>query len=382
MVLLDTQSPLVTASSPTHSPPSLPSLGQAEPALTASTHSPDFSLSVETTSSAVASVATQKLLEAGLSHTVETQGALKGNIDAWIQRLLGGKPLAEADVYALCSRLKEVLIHEGNVQPVQTPVTLVGDIHGQFHDLIELFTIGGFPPETNYCFLGDYVDRGYFSVECVCLVASYKIRYPDKFYILRGNHESRHVTGVYGFYDECLRKYGTAAVWKALTDVFDYLPLAALVGGEIFCDHGGLSPHIKTLDDIRALNRFQELPHEGPMCDLLWSDPDTADGWNVSPRGAGYTFGQDISQKFNHCNGFRCLCRAHQLTLDGLSWTHDQQVLTVFSAPNYCYRCGNQGAIVEIDDALQEWPPRFVRFDSAPKRGDPKVVRKYPDYFL
>ena len=99
---------------------------------------------------------------------------------------------------------------------------------------------------------------------------------------------------VYGFYDECLRKYGNANVWKYFTDLFDYLPLTALVDGQIFCLHGGLSPSIDTLDHIRALDRLQEVPHEGPMCDLLWSDPDDRGGWGISPRGAGYTFGQVI----------------------------------------------------------------------------------------
>jgi len=114
---------------------------------------------------------------------------------------------------------------------------------------------------------------------------------------------------VYGFYDECLRKYGNANVWKYFTDLFDYLPLTALVDSQIFCLHGGLSPSIDTLDHIRALDRLQEVPHEGPMCDLLWSDPDDRGGWGISPRGAGYTFGQDISETFNHSNGITLVSR-------------------------------------------------------------------------
>ena len=114
---------------------------------------------------------------------------------------------------------------------------------------------------------------------------------------------------VYGFYDECLRKYGNANVWKYFTDLFDYLPLTALVDSQIFCLHGGLSPSIDTLDHIRALDRLQEVPHEGPMCDLLWSDPDDRGGWGISPRGAGYTFGQDISETFNHSNGLTLVSR-------------------------------------------------------------------------
>ena len=186
---------------------------------------------------------------------------------------------------------------ESNVQEVKCPVTVCGDVHGQFHDLMELFRIGGRSPDTNYLFMGDYVDRGYYSVETVTLLVALKVRYRERITILRGNHESRQITQVYGFYDECLRKYGNPNVWKYFTDLFDYLPLTALVDGQIFCLHGGLSPSIDTLDHIRALDRLQEVPHEGPMCDLLWSDPDDRGGWGISPRGAGYTFGQ-VSNSF------------------------------------------------------------------------------------
>ncbi|KAL9599471.1 MAG: hypothetical protein Q9219_003810 [cf. Caloplaca sp. 3 TL-2023] len=248
------------------------------------------------------------------------------------------------------------------------PVTVCGDIHGQFHDLMELFRIGGPNPDTNYLFMGDYVDRGYYSVETVTLLVALKIRYPQRITILRGNHESRQITQVYGFYDECLRKYGNANVWKFFTDLFDFLPLTALIDNQIFCLHGGLSPSIDTLDNIRALDRIQEVPHEGPMCDLLWSDPDDRCGWGISPRGAGYTFGQDISEAFNHNNGLTLVARAHQLVMEGYNWSQDRNVVTIFSAPNYCYRCGNQAAIMEIDEHLKY---TFLQFDPCPRAGEP-----------
>ena len=134
--------------------------------------------------------------------------------------------------------------------------------------------MGGECPDANYLFLGDFVDRGYYSVETFLLLLALKVRYPDRITLIRGNHESRQITQVYGFYDECLRKYGSANVWNYFTDLFDYLPMTALVAGKIFCLHGGLSPSVDTLDAAKALDRFQEVPHEGPMCDLVWSDPD------------------------------------------------------------------------------------------------------------
>lgn len=129
-------------------------------------------------------------------------------------------------------------------------------------------------PETNYLFMGDFVDRGYYSVETFLLLLALKVRYPDRITLIRGNHESRQITQVYGFYDECMRKYGSPAVWRYCTEIFDYLSLSAIIDGKIFCVHGGLSPSIQYLDQIRSIDRKQEVPHDGPMCDLLWSDPE------------------------------------------------------------------------------------------------------------
>ncbi|KAI2813148.1 hypothetical protein CBS115989_9725 [Aspergillus niger] len=252
-------------------------------------------------------------------------------LDAWIEQLMNCVTLSEDDIERLCNQAREVVQDESNVQPVSSPVTVCGDIHGQYHDLIELFRISGPCPDTNYLFMGDYVDRGYHSVESVSLLVALKVRYPKRITILRGNHESRQITQVYGFYDECLRKYGNARVWTLFTDLFDYLPLTALIDNRIFCLHGGLSPSIDTLDNIRSLDRVHEPPHEGPMCDLLWSDPDDRCGWGISPRGAGYTFGQDISDAFNHNNGLSLVARAHQMVMDGYLWSHDRNVVTVFS---------------------------------------------------
>jgi len=185
---------------------------------------------------------------------------------------------------------------------------------------------------------------------------------------------------VYGFYDECLRKYGNAKVWQIFTSLFDFLPLTAVVENSIFCLHGGLSPSIDTLDQIKQLDRFMEVPHEGPICDLLWSDPDDRCGWGISPRGAGYSFGQDISEQFNHSNDLKLIARAHQLVMQGYNWSHDRNIITVFSAPNYCYRCGNEAAIMEVDEFMKY---TFLQFNPAPKQNElGNINRRTPDYFL
>jgi len=211
------------------------------------------------------------------------------------------------------------------------------------------------------------------------LMFAYKIRYPSRICITRGNHESRQITQVYGFYDECINKYGNADVWTLFTDLFDYLPLSASIDGKILCMHGGLSPSLETIDHIRKLDRFQDVPHEGPMCDLLWSDPDEQTGWGISPRGAGFIFGPDVAEQFLHENGLSFICRAHQLVLEGYTWAHENAVVTIFSAPNYCYRCGNQAAILELDDKMNK---NFIQFDPSPHIISPNVTRKVPDYFL
>ena len=156
---------------------------------------------------------------------------------------------------------------------------------------MELFRIGGDCPEINYIFLGDYVDRGRNSVETFLYLIGLKLKYPARVTLIRGNHESRRITQVYGFYEECNNKFGTLNVWRCCTEVFDYLTLSALIDNKILCVHGGLSPDIHNLDDIRIINRRQEVPDDGPMCDLMWSDPENIQGWTLSHRGAGYLFG-------------------------------------------------------------------------------------------
>ncbi|KNE67861.1 serine/threonine-protein phosphatase 4 catalytic subunit [Allomyces macrogynus ATCC 38327] len=288
--------------------------------------------------------------------------------------------IKESEVRELCNKAREILIEEANVQRVDAPVTICGDIHGQFYDLMELFSVGHDCPDTNYLFMGDFVDRGFYSVETFLLLLALKVRYPDRITLIRGNHESRQITQVYGFYDECLRKYGSVNVWRYCCEIFDYLALAALVDDRILCVHGGLSPSITTLDQIRTIDRKQEVPHDGAMCDLLWSDPEEIDGWGVSPRGAGYLFGGDVVAAFLHANNLELIARAHQLVMEGYKHMFKDTVVTVWSAPNYCYRCGNVAAILELDDKLNR---NFVIFHPASQdaRGIP-AKKATPDYFL
>ncbi|KJZ80459.1 Serine phosphatase ppe1 [Hirsutella minnesotensis 3608] len=382
-------------------------------------------------------------------------------LDEWLEEAKLCHYLPERTMKELCERVKEILMEESNIQPVCTPVTVCGDIHGQFYDLLELFRVSGGMPgennlqppktattiitseaieppseitnpklrkklrspsvdtsrarsvdgrphsfdgeeanmstasatsgssasssqsaETRFIFLGDFVDRGYFSLETFTLLMCLKAKYPDRIVLVRGNHESRQITQVYGFYEECQQKYGNASVWKACCQVFDFLVLAAIVDGEVLCVHGGLSPEIRTIDQIRVVARAQEIPHEGAFCDLVWSDPEDVETWAISPRGAGWLFGDKVANEFNHVNGLKLIARAHQLVNEGYKYHFaEQSVVTVWSAPNYCYRCGNVASIMSVDKDLN---PKFSIFSAVPddQRHVPASRRGPGDYFL
>ncbi len=301
-------------------------------------------------------------------------------VDKWLETLKEGNCIPENDVKTLCDKVKEIFIEENNVQPVTAPVIVCGDIHGQIYDLFELFEKGGQIPDSKYIFMGDYVDRGFNSVEVFSLLLALKLKYPNYITLLRGNHESRQISFTYGFSEEVNKKYGNSNVWNYFTDLFDYLPIAALIEGKIFCIHGGLSPLISTVDQIRLINRKMEIPHEGAFCDLMWSDPDDIETWLMSCRGAGWIYGYKVVDEFNYINNLELVCRAHQLVMEGYKfWFTKQNLVTVWSAPNYCYRCGNKASILKLGSNLDK---NFETFQAASKSINSKPPRTIVPYFL
>lgn len=323
-------------------------------------------------------------------------------VDRWIDRLLaspdsedtGARVIPEKEFRVICTRLKEILVEEDAVAVVNPPATLVGDLHGQYYDLLELLRIGGNPDSTNYVFLGDYVDRGYNSVETWQLLALLKVKYPTRITLLRGNHESRQVSQVYGLYDEILRKYGNPSLWRDITDCFDFLPLAAIVGGEIFCVHGGLSPDISHVDQIRQIDRIGELPNEGQCADLMWSDPeDNISDWATNPRGAGFVFGANPVKQFLHLNKLSLVARAHQLVQEGFKYSFTDEtdvgsviraegglLATVWSAPNYCYRCGNVASVLKVNEEMKREFKIFTETEASTRLSVP--IRQVVPYFV
>ncbi|XP_065209634.1 serine/threonine-protein phosphatase 6 catalytic subunit [Planococcus citri] len=300
-------------------------------------------------------------------------------IDKWIDIAKQCKYLPENDLKKLCNMVIELLLEESNIQPVSTPVTVCGDIHGQFYDLEELFRTGGQVPNTNYIFMGDFVDRGYFSLESLTRLLTLKVKWPDRITLLRGNHESRQITQVYGFYDECQTKYGNINAWKYCCKVFDFLAIAAIIDNQVFCVHGGLSPDLQTLDQIRSIERNQEIPYKGAFCDLVWSDPEEVDNFAVSPRGAGWLFGESVTQKFMEINNLKLICRAHQLVHEGYKYMFNDKLVTVWSAPNYCYRCGNVASILAFKTVDDKEP---LIFNAVPNANRVIPEKTKTPYFL
>jgi len=282
------------------------------------------------------------------------------DLDSVIDRLLEvrgnrpGKPvqLAEYEIKYLCTKAREIFINQPILLELEAPIKICGDIHGQYYDLLRLFEYGGFPPEANYLFLGDYVDRGKQSLETICLLLAYKIKYPENFFILRGNHECASINRIYGFYDECKRRYNIK-LWKTFTDCFNCLPIAAIIDEKIFTMHGGLSPDLQSMEQIRRVMRPTDVPDTGLLCDLLWSDPDKdITGWSENDRGVSFTFGPDVVSRFLQKHDMDLICRAHQVVEDGYEFFAKRHLVTLFSAPNYCGEFDNAGAMMSVDETL------------------------------
>lgn len=309
------------------------------------------------------------------------------NPDVIIETIKQGNSVPEEQLVPLLIKLMEVLYTENNVLELSSPITICGDIHGQLYDLFELFdkaTDKKGIRDQKFLFMGDYVDRGRFSIETFAYLAALKLRYPNQFYLLRGNHECRQVNQMYGFFNETQMLYGHAGVWTFCNDVFDLLPMAALIDGRVFSVHGGLSPKITLIESIALLNRQAELPSNGPLCDLCWSDPEEIDTWRENQRGAGWLFGAPQAKEFCFNNGLDFITRSHQLAMEGYKWFFDKKLVTVWSAPNYMYRSGNKACVMKYHPgSSQKDPYDIVMFEPRPEnlRKQPEEIPNSP-YFL
>ena len=257
-----------------------------------------------------------------------------------------------SDIEKLCYLAREVFLQQPMLVETTAPLVICGDTHGQFYDLLKIFEVCGFPPNKRYLFLGDYVDRADQSIETICLLLCYKIKFPTDFYLLRGNHEDSSINRIYGFYDECKRRY-TPRLWKTFAGVFNCMPVSALVEQQILCMHGGISPELYDLQQINKLERPSSTPDYGLMCDLMWADPDVdVTGWAESDRGVSFVFGYQVIKEFNKQFDLSLIVRGHQVVEDGYEFHANRNLVTVFSAPNYCGEFDNAGGIMTIDKEM------------------------------
>ncbi|KAF3993084.1 hypothetical protein FT663_00908 [Candidozyma haemuli var. vulneris] len=286
----------------------------------------------------------------------------------------GGK-LPKKHVFAIVAKVNELLRNESSMVEISLPhsqidksilpedeiilengkkLTVVGDTHGQFYDVLNLFDKFGFVSDEHvYLFNGDFVDRGSWSCEVALYLYVLKILYPHSFFMNRGNHETNDMNKTYGFTDECEAKY-SKKVFEAFAESFGALPLATLINRSYLVMHGGLFSNDQvTLEDIKNINRFpssgsSQPPREGLAMELLWTDPQQENGRSPSKRGLGIQFGPDITEKFCVNNKIRKILRSHEVRMGGFEIEHNGRLITVFSAPNYCDATGNKGAVVHF----------------------------------
>jgi len=311
-------------------------------------------------------------------------GVMLGNemtqefIDDMIQRFKDGKRIARKYVYRILQAVQNIVYEEPTMVEHTVSenhkLTICGDTHGQFYDLLNIFKLNGAPSDTHaYLFNGDFVDRGSWSTEIALLLYAYKWLRPRGMLLNRGNHETDDMNKVYGFEGECKAKY-SEKVFRLFSETFSALPLASLIGKKFFVLHGGLfSEDAISLDDVRKLNRHnQKQPgHAGLMMEMLWTDPQKQPGRGPSKRGVGLQFGPDVTKRFCEANGLEAIIRSHEVRMGGYEIEHDGRCITVFSAPKYCDTTENKGAYINIGS---EHKLEFHQFEAVEHPPIPPMV--------
>ncbi|KAL4481156.1 hypothetical protein ABPG72_015111 [Tetrahymena utriculariae] len=279
---------------------------------------------------------------------------INNDLDQILSAINNNRKLPKKALLYLCECALERLQNQDKLINLKSPVTVVGDLNGQFQDLQEVFQIGGRVPDTNYLFLGNYINKGSDSIECFSYLMALKLRYPSRITLLRGSHETKSTSKIYGFYDECNNKYGSIDIWKAFLSVFECLPLAAVIGNEVFCVHAGLSHQINDIGQILNVKDDENsLVQQGPAYHLLWNEPEESEGqWTFSESISQIYFGKQVTKKFLHKNNLKLILRAHEYQKNGYNFMHDKKLCSIFSAPNQDTSSKSLGSFVEFDDYM------------------------------
>ena len=280
-------------------------------------------------------------------------------LDDIIQRLMNvlktfpiGPIVTKEEIMILCDMFQDLVMKDDILMELKPPINIIGDLHGQFTDLIRFLQAVDYTKQ-RFLFLGVFVDRGYHSVEILSLIYALKIRYPNQYFVIRGNHESHDINRVFGFYDECIKKYDES-VWKRFNLTFAYYPILARIKQKILCVHGGLSPELRTVEDIKNIQRPLQIQCGTMVCDLLWSDPGKWNGWKLNTiRGMSYYFGEDIVDEFMKRNDLDLICRGHEVVDGGYQFKYNKKLVTLFSSPIYCNQLRNCGAMMIVSEDLK-----------------------------
>ncbi|KAG8342876.1 putative Tetratricopeptide repeat PPP5 TPR repeat region Calcineurin like phosphoesterase [Trypanosoma vivax] len=291
-------------------------------------------------------------------------------VEAMKERFRCGKLIDRRDVVFILLEVHKIFKKYPNFVFINVPdgedITVCGDTHGQYFDLLNIFKLNGCPSQTNrYLFNGDFVDRGSYSFENVMTLFTYKLLYPDHFFLSRGNHEGVAMNRVYGFEGEVTQKYDSQ-LFHLFSEVFNALPTGHIINNEVFVVHGGLySRDDVTIDDLQKPNRFREIPETGLICESLWADPQPMLGRAPSKRGTNCpSFGPDVTEEFLKRNNLKLLVRSHEVKDMGYEVEHGGKCITVFSAPNYCDQMGNKGAFIRFTGG--DMKPKFTTFAHVP----------------
>uniref|UniRef100_A0A0N5BHY7 Serine/threonine-protein phosphatase n=1 Tax=Strongyloides papillosus TaxID=174720 RepID=A0A0N5BHY7_STREA len=290
----------------------------------------------------------------------ESPSDIKARIEGYIKRLsedwspaLATCLFSEQELLEIVYRARETFWMQPIFVDVTTDVTVVGDIHGQFEDLLAIFHYNGYPPDTKYIFLGDYVDRGPFQLEVITILFCLKILYPDDITLLRGNHESRLVNAQYGFYSECKKRY-SLHLWEVFQTAFANMPFCALIEKKVLCMHGGISDELFDFQQFEEIERPCDIPDLGLLADLTWSDPsEKILSFEESPRGASKIFGKNALENFLSVNDIQMVVRAHQVVDEGFEFFADKKLVTIFSAPHYTCQSNNKSAVMKFSANLK-----------------------------
>lgn len=296
------------------------------------------------------------------------EGITKEFLEDLIERFKDQKKIHKKYAYKILVEVKKIFEKQPSMVEISIPengrFTVCGDIHGQFYDLLNVFNLNGYPSTENpYLFNGDFVDRGSFSCEVIFTLFSFKLLYPDHFFMSRGNHESVYMNQMYGFEGEVKSKY-TADMSDLFTEVYNWLPLCHLINQKVLVMHGGLFKRDDVkLDELKTIDRNRQPGEEGLMCELLWSDPQPEPGRSPSKRGVGVQFGPDVTEQFCKNNNLEYIIRSHEVKPQGYEIAHDGKCITVFSAPNYCDEMGNKGAFITMGTDTK---PNYTTYDAVP----------------